>query len=100
MTELLQVEGSLEKGTIDLSRVKLTVWQLVMLMALTAGFIGTSTISLYQLSEVRKAQTTIGIGMTTNSVRIGILEQDKARREGIEIGLALGKAREKSQGGN
>lgn len=97
MTELLEVDGSLEKGTLDLSRIKLTVWQLVVIMAATAGFIGTSTISIYQLAEVRKAQTTMSLVLTTNSVRIGVLEQDKARREGIEIGLALAKAREETK---
>lgn len=97
MTELLEVDANIEKGTIDLSRIKLTIWQLVVLMGATAGLIGTSTISLYQLSEVRKAQTTMAGVLLTNGSRIGVLEQDKARREGIEIGLALAKAREDSK---
>lgn len=73
-------------GTLDLTKVKLTLGQMFAVFLLVAGLISTSAISLYQLSEVRKAQTTAAALQLTIDARLHILELDKARHEGIEYG--------------
>ena len=87
-----------EDGTLDLTKLKLTLGQMLAFVLLLAGLIGTSAVSLYQLTEVRKAQDTAAVVQLDMSKRIGSLESDRARREGIELGMKM--AEQSKQGGH
>jgi len=75
-------------GTLDLTKIKLTLGQFIMFVLFIAASIGSVTVSLYQLSEVRKAQQEFASLQISLSTRLQVLENDKARREGIEYGQA------------
>lgn len=73
-------------GTLDLTKIRMTPVQLFFIISLISGAIATSTISLYQLTEVRRAQVESAAIWQAMDTRVHILETDKARREGIEYG--------------
>lgn len=74
-----------EQGdTLDLSRVKLTATQFFLVVVSVAGLIGTTSISLYQLAELRRGQLEMAQSLENFSHRLESLELDKARREGAE----------------
>lgn len=75
-----------EDGTLDLTRLKLTLGQMLVFVGLLAGLIGTSTVSLYQLTEVRKAQDAAALVQVDISNRLRALEVDKAARDAFERG--------------
>lgn len=80
--------GDDTRDTVDLSKIKLTLLQLVVFVAAIVGMVATSAVSLYQLGEVRKSQVLEVARQVVIEARLGALETDKARREGIEYGQA------------
>jgi hypothetical protein len=75
----------IEQGdTLDLSKVKLTATQFFVVVAAVAGVIGATSVSLYQLSELRRGQQDMAQNINEFSRRLESLELDKARREGAE----------------
>lgn len=75
-----------EGDTLDLTKLKLTLGQMLVFVGLLVGLISTSAISLYQLTEVRKAQDTSAQVQADIARRLGTLETDKAARDGFERG--------------
>jgi len=82
--------GPTEDGTLDLTKLKLTLGQLLAFVILLSGLIGTSAVSLYQLTEVRKAQDRSADAQAAFQAditkRLGTLETDKAARDAFERG--------------